>query len=400
MMRGAIAHEYEPPRPTDAVSLASAAVNWLRHTFAGLTWGRIAIVCIVLLSFALSRPPVMRAVFEGHGLLATIQAAKGPVTFIFLRYVPILLVVVATANRGPRAGALSILSLAAALVVGSAIGASLSALALPVVAPASLLAKQIDLAAPASVQALHWIGVSLGDIAMSAVVTGFWYYFKRNAETAAAVDRATHARERIERENAEARVALMQAQIEPHFLFNSLASIRRLYETDAVAGRSMLHHLSSYLASSLPALRASRSTLGRELALATAYLNVQKIRMGQRLATDVDVPASLHEIEVPPMMLATLVENAIIHGVSPLPEGGRIGIRARADAQRLVIEVTDTGRGLQDAWGPGVGLANIGARLQSEFGDRASVSLASASDRGVVATIELPLRVPPHALAA
>jgi len=370
---------------------ARHAFDWLRGTFAGLTWGRAAIVCAVLLAFSFSRPPVMMAVFQGHGVGATAQAAVAPLVFVFLRFVPMLLLVVAVANRSASSGGVRIAWLAAALFTGGAIGAALSAIFIPKLAPSSVLAKQIDLGAPPLVQAMHWLGMGLGDVAMAAVVAGFWYYLKRSAETAAAIDRAQHARDRTERENAEARVALMQAQIEPHFLFNTLASIRRLYETDPVAGRSMLRHLARYLAASLPTLRASRSTLGRELGLATAYLSVQKIRMGSRLVVDVDVPPDLHELEVPPMMLATLVENSIIHGVGPLPEGGRISIRARTGGDKLVIEVEDTGRGLQDVWGPGVGLANIGARLQTQFGDRARVNLTNAHDRGVVAAIELPL---------
>jgi hypothetical protein len=368
-----------------------AAASWLRGTFAGLTWGRAAIVGLVLLTFSLSRPPVMTAVFEGRGVAAMAQAAIAPLVFVFLRFVPMLLLVVAAANRSRQTGYWRIAWLGAAVVLGGAIGAALTATVLPILAPNSLLARQIDLGAPLLVQAQHWLGMGLSDVAMAAVATGFWYYLKRGAETAAATERVQFARERSQRESAEARVALMQAQIEPHFLFNTLASIRRLYETDPIAGRAMLRHLSGYLAASLPALRATQSTLGRELALATAYLNVQKIRMGQRLAVDVDVPPALHDVEVPPMMLATLVENSIIHGVGPLPEGGRISIRARTADGTLVIEVADTGRGLQEVWGPGVGLANIGARLQTQFGDRASVSLTNAQDRGVVAAIALPV---------
>jgi LytS/YehU family sensor histidine kinase len=162
----------------------------------------------------------------------------------------------------------------------------------------------------------------------------------------------------------------------------------------------MLRHLVSYLTASLPTLRAAHSTLGRELALATAYLNVQKIRMGARLGVEIDVPLALHEIEVPPMMLATLAENAIIHGLGPLPEGGRIRIVARAKDGRLTVQVADDGRGLQDAWGAGIGLANIRARLHSEFRDNANVTLASGPQRGVTATIDLPLPADMHALAA
>lgn len=386
-------HGHELAPVATSAGWRAHAARWLAVTYAGLTWVHVGIVVIVLLAFSLSRPPVMAAVFEGRGFAAIAQASLAPTVFVFLRFIPMLVLVVAVANRSQQAGYRRIVGLVLAVVLGGAIGAALTAIILPVLAPNSLLAKQIDLGAPLLVQARHWLGMGLGDVAMAVLATGFWYYLKRSAETTAATERVQFARDRSERESVEARIALMQAQIEPHFLFNTLASIRRLYETDPTAGRAMLRHLSRYLAASLPVLRAAHSTLARELALATAYLNVQKIRMGQRLEFDVDVPAALHDVPVPPMMLTTLVENAIIHGVGPLPEGGRISLRARSADGQLVIEVADTGRGLQEVWGPGVGLANIGARLQSQFGDRASVSLTSAQDRGVVAAIALPVAV-------
>jgi sensor histidine kinase YesM len=138
-------------------------------------------------------------------------------------------------------------------------------------------------------------------------------------------------------------------------------------------------------------MRESRSTLGRELALTTAYLNVQKMRMETRLDFGIDVPERLLAIVVPPMMLATLVENAVIHGLSPLPAGGRIEISAEEHAGKLLVRVTDNGRGLKDTWGAGVGLSNIRARLQSAFGNTACLRLAAGDERGVVATLEIPM---------
>ncbi len=247
---------------------------------------------------------------------------------------------------------------------------------------------------------LFFAGYGICTLGVSAVATTFWFFLKRDLDTRAALQRERQHREEAERESVEARLSAMQAQIEPHFLFNTLASVRRLYETDPASGRSMLQHLSRYLAASLPMLRESRSTLGRELALAVAYLNVQKIRMGTRLAFDVDVPAALNDVVVPPMMLATLVENAVVHGLGPMPDGGRIRIGARAAAGYLAVEVTDTGRGLQDEWGSGVGLANIRARLSSQFGDAASLNLAGCADRGVTASLVIPLQAPSRKLAA
>jgi LytS/YehU family sensor histidine kinase len=183
----------------------------------------------------------------------------------------------------------------------------------------------------------------------------------------------------------------MQAQVEPHFLFNTLANVRRLFQTDPAGARAMIEHLSRYLGAMLPRMRSSESTLGHELALALAYLQVQQIRMGDRLALRADVPESLQALPFPPMMLVTLVENAIRHGLNPLPEGGEVRLQARAADGRLRVQVTDTGRGLAESSGPGVGLANIRARLTTLYGGNARLLLAQNPGTGVIATIDLPL---------
>jgi LytS/YehU family sensor histidine kinase len=152
----------------------------------------------------------------------------------------------------------------------------------------------------------------------------------------------------------------------------------------------MMENLKHYLAVALPQMRASESTLGREIDHVMAYLNIQQIRMGRRLAFAIDVPAELTEARLPPLMLLTLVENAIKHGLGPLPEGGRIDVRASTEGGRLSIQVADTGQGFVKAGGGGTGLANIRARLASQFGASAKFSLALKSPHGVVATLALP----------
>jgi LytS/YehU family sensor histidine kinase len=114
----------------------------------------------------------------------------------------------------------------------------------------------------------------------------------------------------------------------------------------------------------------------------------------------VDVPPDIHAIEVPPMMIVTLVENAVIHGLAPLPQGGRVRISALVEGTRARIEVADSGRGLQDEWGVGVGLANIRARLHSQFGNAADLALRSRPEGGVTAVIDLPLDASIQPLAA
>ncbi len=192
----------------------------------------------------------------------------------------------------------------------------------------------------------------------------------------------------------------MQAQVEPHFLFNTLANVRRLFRTDAAAARAMLQHLSKYLGAMLPRMRSAESTLGHELALALAYLQVQQIRMGPRLRIRAEVPETLECLSFPPMMLVTLVENAIRHGLNPLPQGGEVRILARAGDGRLRVQVVDNGCGLSESSGSGVGLANIRARLTTLYSGDARLLLAQNPDSGVIATIDLPLAEPVTSIRA
>jgi len=155
----------------------------------------------------------------------------------------------------------------------------------------------------------------------------------------------------------------------------------------------MLRQFSRMIEAALPRMRDSHSTLGRELSLAVAYLSVQKIRMGTRLQFSVDVPENLRGSDLPPMMLSTLVENAIKHGLAPLRHGGRVHIAAAVERDILRVYVADTGRGLAESCGDGVGLANIESRLAAMFGKAAGLSLEPNVDGGVTASIELPRRI-------
>lgn len=193
----------------------------------------------------------------------------------------------------------------------------------------------------------------------------------------------------MERQTAEARLQVLEAQIEPHFLSNTLAHVKRLYETDAGAGARMLRNLADYLASALPQMRTA-STLGRELDHVKAYLEIQQIRMGRRLAFAIEAPAWLLDVELPPLILLTLVENAIKHGLSALPEGGRVDVRASVADGRLVIQVADTGQGFARSSGGGTGLVNTRARLASKYGAGAGLTLTANHPRGVIATIAVP----------
>ncbi|MFT7775438.1 sensor histidine kinase [Roseateles sp.] len=199
-------------------------------------------------------------------------------------------------------------------------------------------------------------------------------------------------REALKTQQTEAQLSALNAQIEPHFLFNTLANVKRLYETQPGRGRDMLVALIAYLRAALPGMRRHESTLADELELVRHYLAILQMRMGERLSFDIAAPPELLQARLPTLVLPTLVENAIKHGLSPLPEGGRIEIRADHTADGgLTVEVADNGQGFGTAsGGAGVGLANTRARLAARFGDAAALELEAAHPHGVVARVRLP----------
>jgi len=231
---------------------------------------------------------------------------------------------------------------------------------------------------------ISWFGAG------AVLVAGYVFYLR--AQAAQEEVRAAELRRgALETQQMATRLRLLQAQVEPHFLFNTLSNVRRLCQSDAVAGRAMLAQLTRYLRAALPRMRENETTLADEIDLVSAYLGVQKIRMGERLETSIEAPAPLLGARVPSMMLATLVENAIKHGIAPLAEGGAIRIKAEKGADGLKLTVADTGQGFTAASGSGVGLANIRARLAALYGERAALRLQANAPSGVLAVITLPL---------
>jgi len=222
------------------------------------------------------------------------------------------------------------------------------------------------------------------------IAAAAWYFLRRANARSAELRAAEVLRRQLESGMLEARLQALQAQVEPHFLFNTLAHVRHLYRTEPSRAKEMLESFRAYLRSALPHMRGNGSTLGRELSLVRAYLDVQQVRMGRRLAVDVDVPEALRDLPFPPMMLISLVENAIKHGLNPLPEGGAIGLAASDRDGMLIVSVTDDGRGIGDNLGSGVGLANIRGRLFALYGDGASLALTAHAPRGVRAALRVP----------
>jgi signal transduction histidine kinase len=237
---------------------------------------------------------------------------------------------------------------------------------------------------------VHFAAETFRYALVGAIITSAWLYLCAEAEDAEVAKQLAIDTERMDRETAEARLQMLEAQIEPHFLFNTLAHVRRLYETDRDAGVHMLRSLKDYLSVSLPQMREGAATLGREIDHVAAYLAIHQMRMGRRLAYAIDVPDRLHDARLPSLMVLTLVENAVKHGLTSLPEGGRIDVRATLPGGRLRIDVVDNGRGFSKSQGSGTGLANIGARLASTYGSSATLSLAINPAGGITATIELP----------
>ena len=221
----------------------------------------------------------------------------------------------------------------------------------------------------------------------------YWFFssIRADQEARCRLADAECRQQALQAQMCEAQLTALQAQIEPHFLFNTLANVKRLYETAPDQGREMLSSLINYLRAALPAMRESGSTLGRELELARSFLTILKMRMRERLDFSIDHDPGLANARVPPMVLPTLVENAIKHGLSPLREGGRIDIHARREGDDLLVEVRDNGAGFSGSTGAGVGLANTRSRLNALYGARARMTLTAGAPRGVTALIRLPV---------
>ncbi|HMM23281.1 MAG TPA: histidine kinase [Pseudoxanthomonas mexicana] len=194
---------------------------------------------------------------------------------------------------------------------------------------------------------------------------------------------------------ADLRLGVLQAQVEPHFLFNTLASVRALVRQDPAQAEATLDALVDFLRATIPKLREDRglhATLGQQLDLCSSYLALMQVRMGGRLTYDVRADEALRAAPFPPSLLITLVENAIKHGIEPRPGPGHIEIDAVRDGDALRVQVRDDGAGLQPGLSTGVGLANVREQLAARYGARAAFVLSPAAEgRGVCAEIRVPL---------
>jgi sensor histidine kinase YesM len=232
-------------------------------------------------------------------------------------------------------------------------------------------------------------------IAMLAALGATYYYWSRGKLAALQRQAALDALEREETEKQVVRAQLMalQAQIEPHFLFNVLAHVDVMIARDPAGARRLLQHLIGFLRTSLSHARAEQCTLAQEFALLHAYLDIQALRFGGRLRFSLALDDAIANIVIPPMLIQPLVENAVVHGIEPAREGGEIALSARREGERLVLEVRDTGVGFGNdgGKGSGLGLTHVRERLSRLFDGAARLTITETMPHGVTIAIELPL---------
>lgn len=269
------------------------------------------------------------------------------------------------------------------------IPAAVCAAALSASSVAALSVARPDLFVPM----LYWAGPLVALVHLGVLVPFNSYINRWKVRLERAEHQAVEAD--LGRKLAEAHLAVLQAQIEPHFLYNTLATVQYLVRSQPNAADFLLGQLIRYLRLSMPSMRQFTSTLGREFELTDAYLQIARLRMGGRLTVDMDLSATLEAVEFPTLVLQTLVENAIKHGVEPKAGPVHLFVSARHDGGQLVVSVRDDGVGLNGAptQGHGTGLQNLRARLQGIYGESASLVVVGLAEGGVLATVTLPI---PH----
>ena len=239
----------------------------------------------------------------------------------------------------------------------------------------------------------YWVAQprkALGFLTISLVAgAALTYFFVSRGQLATERQNAEAAR----RLAAESRLKLLQTQLEPHMLFNTLANLRVLIPLEPERAQTMLDHLIAYLRATLSASQATTHSLQSEFDRLTDYLELMAVRMGPRLQCALDLPADLADIEIPTLLLQPLVENSIKHGLEPKVEGGSITVRARRAGDLLVLEVNDTGVGPGPVTSPagGFGLAQVRERLGTAYGTRSTINLVAAAAGGASVTIHIPL---------
>jgi len=246
---------------------------------------------------------------------------------------------------------------------------------------------------PGEISEMMRISLVVGMLASASMIYFYWSREKLAfLERHAALDALQ--REEAEKQLVRAQLMALQAQIEPHFLFNSLANLDGLIATDPKAARRLLARLIGFLRTSLAHTRAEQCTLRQEFELLRSYLDIQGMRFGTRLSYAFELPAELAEVEIPPMLIQPLVENAVTHGIEPCMLGGHIVLSARTAGDNAVqVSIADTGIGFGDGStkGSGLGLTHVRERLARIFGASATMQIEENTPRGVVVRLTLPI---------
>ncbi len=245
---------------------------------------------------------------------------------------------------------------------------------------------------------LSWIGSReqfVTSFVISLVISLFLSItWKRRTEELTAQIALAEERERVEtaeRRAAEANLRALQAQIEPHFLFNTLANVTSLIHTQPNDAKRMLEEFIAYLRATLASTREGRTTLASEFEMMKNFLSILQIRMGDRLQVAIDLPTELHHESIPPMLLQPLIENAIKHGLEPKIEGGSVNLKAERNGAQLRISVIDTGLGFGGAPSDGIGLKNVRERLEKLYGNDGSISVEENQPSGTRVILNIPL---------
>ncbi len=290
----------------------------------------------------------------------------------------LLLLVVLRVNLSPLP---RVLAAAAGVLTGAAIGGTLGRLLTGV---------------GSSSDGAHEAQSLLLGLVFGGIAAGFFWMRERNSNLRRELQLRELARLEAEKQGLAAQLRLLQAQVEPHFLFNSLANVAALIEADPKLAGRLLDALIRYLRASLARTRAEGGSLGDEVGLLTAYLDVLKIRMGERLQYVFDIDPELLSQEFPPMLLQPLVENAIRHGLEPKVGSGMLRVTGRLRDGHMALTVADDGVGLAPTGvatsGSGLGLTNIRARLAALFGPAGQLTIRAEAGAGVTATLEIPLQ--------
>jgi sensor histidine kinase YesM len=237
----------------------------------------------------------------------------------------------------------------------------------------------------------RWIAaMGVMSAVISTIMAAIFFSRARQATALAALERERVRAERVEREATLANLRALQAQIEPHFLFNTLANVVSLIDREPATAKTMLESFIRFLRASLAATRMEHTTLGDEGELITSFLQVLQVRMGSRLRFSVDVAPNLATFALPPMLLQPIVENAIVHGLEPKIDGGDVEVRASRAGDDVAIEIADTGVGFGAATRGGVGLTNLRERLEALYGGRARLEILENEPAGTRVRVRIP----------